>query len=62
MTSVTHTNNMDQRFLSLNFTQASGGLNVTAPANGRLAPPEPYMLFILNGSGVPSDGKIVNLR
>ncbi len=62
MTSVTHTNNMDQRFLSLSFTQAAGGLNVTAPANGRLAPPGPYMLFILNGSGVPSDGKIVNLQ
>ena len=57
--SVTHTNNMSQGFQSLRFTATSTGLNVTMPANANLAPPGYYMLFILNGSGVPSVGSII---
>ena len=45
----------------LDFTQGTDGLNVTMPANGNLAPPGYYMLFILNASGVPSVAKIVNI-
>ena len=53
----------------LSFSQATGGLNVVAPSAAAVAPstkptvapPGPYMLFILNGSGVPSDAKIVQL-
>jgi hypothetical protein len=59
--SVTHTNNMSQGFLSLSFTQTSTGLNVVMPANANLAPPGYYMLFILNGAGVPSVGSIIQL-
>ena len=62
VSSVTHTNNMDQRYLRLNFTQATGGLNVTSPASRNLSPPGPYMLFLLNGSGVPSVAKVVTIR
>jgi galactose oxidase-like protein len=32
------------------------------PASGMAAPPGPYMLFIVNGNGVPSVGKIVRLQ
>jgi hypothetical protein len=59
--SVTHTNSMSQGFLSLSFTKTSTGLNVTMPANANLAPPGYYMLFILNGSGVPSVGSIIQI-
>ena len=34
---------------------------MTAPANGNLAPPGHYMLFILNTSGVPSVASIVRV-
>jgi Domain of unknown function (DUF1929)/Bacterial Ig domain len=56
---VTHAMNMSQRFLPLSFTATGGSLNVTAPANSNLAPAGYYMLFILNGSGVPSVAAIV---
>jgi hypothetical protein len=59
--SVTHTNDMSGRFMHLTFTKTSTGLNVTMPANANLAPPGYYMLFILNGSGVPSVGSIVQM-
>jgi hypothetical protein len=59
--SVTHTNSMSQGFQALNFTKTSTGLNVTMPANANLAPPGYYMLFILNGSGVPSIGSIIQI-
>ncbi|MBV8208060.1 MAG: carboxypeptidase regulatory-like domain-containing protein [Acidobacteria bacterium] len=59
--STTHTFDESARFMRLSFTQASGGLNVTMPANGNIAPPGHYMLFLLNGAGVPSVAKIVQI-
>jgi len=59
--SVTHTFDMAQRYMKLSFTQATNGLNVTMPANANIAPPGYYMLFILNGSGVPSVAKIIKI-
>src|SRR4029077_19099293 len=59
--SVTHGFNMSQRITRPPFSLANGGLNVMAPANGNIAPPGYYMLFILNGNGVPSVAKIVQL-
>ena len=47
--------------MRLSFTQATNGLNVTMPANTNIAPPGFYMLFILNGSGVPSVAKIIQI-
>src|SRR5207344_2209074 len=58
---VTHSTNMDQRFVPLTFTQGSGGLNVQAPADANLAPPGYYMLFIVNSNGVPSIAPMVRL-
>lgn len=59
--SVTHTNSMSQSFQSVSFTTTSTGLNVTMPANANIAPPGYYMLFILNGSGVPSVASILQV-
>ena len=40
--------------MPLTFSQTSGGLTVTAPPNGNIAPPGMYMLFVVNANGVPS--------
>ena len=60
--SVTHAIDMNQRFQFLNFTQASGKVTVTAPANANLAPPGDYMLFIVDTNGVPSVAKFVRAQ
>ena len=58
---ATHAFDMDQRLVGMNFTAGNGVLNVTAPPNGNIAPPGYYMLFVLNGAGVPSVAKFVRL-
>jgi len=57
---VTHTFNQEGRISFLSFSQATGGLNVTAPQSANLAPPGFYMLFLLN-SGVPSVASIIQV-
>ena len=59
---VTHHFNGGQRYLSLSFQAVPGGLTVTAPANGNLAPPGYYMLFILNSNGVPSIAPLIQVH
>jgi Galactose oxidase-like, Early set domain/Glyoxal oxidase N-terminus/FlgD Ig-like domain/Kelch motif len=61
LSSVTHAFNMNQRINRLSFTQVTGGLSVTAPASNILCPPGQYLMFILNGSGVPSVAKLVQI-
>jgi hypothetical protein len=59
--SVTHGFNMSQRISRPQFSQTTGGLNVTAPSNSNTTPPGYYMLFILNSNGVPSVATIVQV-
>ena len=59
--STTHTFDMGARFMHLSFTQVNGGVNVTMPANGNLAPPGYYMLFLLNAAGIPSVARIIQI-
>jgi hypothetical protein len=59
---VTHAFNQSQRFSWLAFTRVTGGLRITTPANANLAPPGYYMLFLLNGSGVPSVASILQVK
>lgn len=63
LASSTHASDMSQRLNTLSFDAASDGqsLTVTAPTAGRIAPPGPYMLFILNEQGVPSSAQIITL-
>jgi len=60
--SVTHAFDENQRYVPLAFSRSGGSLTVTAPANPNLAPPGHYMLFILNGEGVPSTAKVVRIQ
>ena len=59
--SVTHAFDQNQRLNVLQFTRGTGTVDIVAPANGNLAPPGDYMLFIVNGDGVPSMGSIVRV-
>jgi len=60
--SVTHAYDMGARLVPLSFGQATGGLSVSIPTSGTVAPPGPYMLFLVNGNGVPSVGRILLLQ
>ena len=57
--SVTHAFDQNARATSLTFSQAGGGLNVDMPANRNNVPPGYYMLFLVNGQGVPSVASFV---
>jgi Domain of unknown function (DUF1929) len=59
--SPTHAFDMEQRMVGLSFTAGKGELRATAPANGNLAPPGYYLLFIVNAEGVPSVARFVQL-
>jgi len=59
--SVTHAFNQNQRINHLSFTLTTDGLIVNVPSDPNLAPPGHYMLFILNGNGVPSVAHIIQL-
>jgi len=59
--STTHAFNMSQRLNTLQFEVTGDGLTVTPPAAGRIAPPGPYMLFLVNEAGVPSVAQTVML-
>jgi len=61
--SVTHSVNMEQRHVALEFqlSPIPEALMVRAPASGELAPPGYYMLFILNAQRVPSEAAIIRL-
>jgi hypothetical protein len=62
LSSVTHAFNMSQLIYHLTFLATSStSIRAVAPTNANLAPPGPYMLFLINGSGVPSTAKMVTV-
>ena len=62
LASVTHSYNENQRAMRLTFTgSGTTSLTVTAPARAALAPPGYYLLFVVDGRGVPSVAKIVHI-
>jgi galactose oxidase-like protein/hemolysin type calcium-binding protein len=58
---VTHSVNMEQRYVPLTFTADSGAVNATTPANANVAPPGVYMLFVIGADGVPSVARMVRV-
>ena len=58
---VTHSVNMEQRYVPLTYTAGAGALTANAPANADIAPPGVYMLFVVDANGVPSLAKMVNV-
>lgn len=62
LSSVTHAFNMSQLNYPLTFQAVNPTtVRAVAPANGNLAPPGPYILFLVNGAGVPSVGRMVRV-
>jgi hypothetical protein len=58
---VTHSTNMEQRYVPLSFSAGSGELTATSPQNANIAPPGVYMLFISDDAGVPSVAKMIQI-
>ncbi len=59
---VTHSDNMEQRYIPLSFSADATSISATAPANANVAPPGPYMLFIIDANGVPSVARMVSVQ
>jgi hypothetical protein len=60
LSSVTHAFNQSQVIYPLTFSATSATtLRAEGPTGASLAPPGPYLLFLLQPSGVPSVGKMV---
>jgi hypothetical protein len=59
---TTHAADMTQRVVPLRAAGAAGGLELTAPPSGRVAPPGWYMLFVLDATGTPSVATWVQLN
>ncbi|HXF00390.1 MAG TPA: galactose oxidase-like domain-containing protein [Solirubrobacterales bacterium] len=58
---VTHSVNMEQRYVPLDFTVDGGEISAAAPPNANIAPPGIYMLFLINADGVPSVAKMARV-
>jgi hypothetical protein len=59
---VTHNFHMDQRYVGLEITgRTAGKLTVKLPPNAKIAPPGAYMLFLVDGAGVPSQAHMIKV-
>jgi hypothetical protein len=62
LSAVTHAFNMGQRHVALDFGQGDAqSVDITAPNDPNLAVPGHYMLFVLDGAGVPCVAPIIQL-
>ena len=61
MGSVTHSFDMDQRFIDLPFTRSGNQLSAALPSNAYETPPGYYHVFIINAAGVPSVSRTVKI-
>jgi YVTN family beta-propeller protein len=60
--SVTHSVNMDQRFLELPFVKSGNMLDVSLPLRSSDAPPGFYLLFVFDAAGVPSVASMLRIN
>ena len=60
--SVTHSFNMEQRFVELTFQTHGSTISAQAPTRAVDAPPGYYLVFVIDAAGVPSEGKIVRVN
>lgn len=59
---TTHAFDQAQRYLGLDFVPFEGGLVAMSPRNNNVAPPGPYMLFLVDDAGVPAVAEIVLVK
>ena len=60
--SVTHSWNMEQRFVELTFVRSGSRLRLQAPTRAADAPPGFWLLFAFNENGVPSHASILKIN
>ena len=61
--STTHSLDFNQRFYEFALPVAvAGGVRLTAPGSGTIAPPGHYYLFVINTAGMPSVAKIIKIQ
>ena len=58
---TTHAVDSDQRSLEMTVSQVAGGVSFTTPTSVNAAPPGYYMLFLVNGQGVPSAARMIRI-
>ena len=61
LNSTTHAFDTNQRYVQLAFTKQAGAVTLTIPTAKNKMPPGHYMVFILNGTGVPSVARIIRI-
>ena len=62
LSSVTHSVNFGQRYVRLaELRSGIGTASVPAPASANAAPPGFYMLFVVDGDGVPSEASLAQV-
>lgn len=60
--SVTHQTDAGQRYIKMEISGIiASNITAQAPANGNIAPPGDYMLFIVDSSGIPSVARFVRI-
>jgi hypothetical protein len=60
--SVTHSNDMNQRFVELDFHRDGDQLVARMPVNSFETPPGFYMVFAFNAEGTPSMARMVRVN
>jgi hypothetical protein len=58
---ATHVTTVDMRSVALDLRPGARGVSVTVPKEAAIVPPGPYMLFLVDDRGVPSEAKIVDV-
>ena len=58
---ATHVTTTDMRDISLPMQKTPDGVSVAVPPEATITPPGPYMLFLVDDKGVPSEAKIVDV-
>jgi hypothetical protein len=59
---ATHAFDMSQRLIGLNFAVSGTTIGIAAPPNANIAPPGPYLLFVVDKNGIPSIGQVVTVQ
>lgn len=60
--SVTHSFNMEQRFLELPFQHNNGITTTRIPASSSVVTPGYYLVSVLDANGIPSESKLIRVE
>ncbi len=61
LSSVTHSQNQEQRLVPVEFERFAGSLSLRFPTSRYTTPPGHYLLFAVNDEGVPSIGATIRI-